>query len=365
MRAGKRDYYEVLGVVRSAGDTDLKAAYRRLAVRYHPDHNPDDTGAEDAFKELTEAYAVLSDAGKRRRYDQLGHAAFGGTDGFGAPDISGLGDMLEGFFGEVFGRRAGAEGAPKDLGYKLEISFEEAALGTERRIEYERHELCAHCGGRRAEPTISTPECPACRGRGEVRYQRGFFVASRPCSSCDGLGVRAEARCNRCGGQGSVVKPQQLTVKIPAGVEDGAVRSVRGAGEQTPSGSGDLHVHIRVPPHPLFVRDGADILCAMPISFPQAALGAQLEVPTLEGTVTMRLPPGTQSGKQFRLRGKGLPIFGGYGKGDLLVTVTVEVPLHLTGRQRALLEELARAMDTETHLPQRQGFLDKLKHLFE
>jgi molecular chaperone DnaJ len=254
---------------------------------------------------------------------------------------------------------------PKDLRYNLEIGFEEGALGAEKRIEYERLELCAHCGGRRAEPGASAPECSACRGRGEVRYQRGFFVASRPCSSCEGLGIRSEARCSRCRGQGSAPKRQMLTVKVPAGVEDGAIRSVRGAGEQTPGGSGDLHVHIRVRPHPLFTREGADIHCAVPITFPQAALGAQIDVPTLEGRVTMKLPQGTQSGKQFRLRGKGLPIFGGYGKGDLLVTVTVEVPQELSERQRELLEALAEAMDSGTPMPQQKGFLDKLKQLFE
>jgi molecular chaperone DnaJ len=198
-----------------------------------------------------------------------------------------------------------------------------------------------------------------------VRFQRGFFVASRPCSSCDGAGVRAEARCTRCKGAGGVPRFQALSVKVPAGVEDGAVRTVRGAGEQTASGSGDLHVHISVQVHPLFVREGADLLCEVPVSFPQAALGATIDVPTLEGKVTMRLPAGTQSGKVFRLRGKGFPIFGGYGKGDQLVTVTVEVPQSLTGRQRELLEELAEAMDSEPSLPKRQGFLDKLKQLFD
>jgi molecular chaperone DnaJ len=364
MRTDKRDYYEVLGVTRTASDVELKAAYRKLAVRYHPDHNPDDAGAEDAFKEVTEAYAVLSDTEKRRRYDVHGHAAFRGPDGFGAPDISSIGDILEGFFDEVFGRK-GTGRMPKDLRYNLEISFEEAALGAEKRIEYERQELCERCSGARAEPTSSNAECAACRGRGEVRYQRGFFVASRPCSTCEGSGVRADARCKRCHGLATVAKRQSLLVKLPAGVEDGAVRSVKGGGEQSPHGTGDLHVHVRVRPHPLFTRDGADVHCEVPVSFPQAALGTQIEVPTLEGKVTMKLPPGTQSGKVFRLRGKGLPIFGGYGKGDQLVTVVVEVPEQLTDRQRALLEELAEAMDgASNYLPARQGFLDKLKSLF-
>jgi molecular chaperone DnaJ len=365
MRAAKRDYYELLEVPRTATDADLKVAYRRLAMKYHPDHNPNDAGAEEAFKEVSEAYAVLSDGAKRRRYDQLGHAGFGGADGFGPGDVGSIGDILEGFFDEVFGRRAGSDRMPKDLRYNLELSFEEAALGVEKPIEYERQELCGRCEGRRSDPAVAAPECPACRGRGDVRFQRGFFVASRPCSSCEGTGVRAEARCSQCRGLGTLAKPQRLNVKVPAGVEDGAVRSVRGAGEQTPNGSGDLHVNIRVRPHPLFTREGADIHCEVPISFPQAALGAQIDVPTLEGRATMKLPPGTPSGKQFRLRGKGLPVFGGYGKGDLLVTVTVEVPQQLSSRQRELLEQLAEAMEGAAQLPQQQGFLDKLKHLFE
>jgi molecular chaperone DnaJ len=365
MRAGKRDYYETLGVQRTASETELKAAYRRLAVKYHPDHNPNNAQAEESFKEITEAYAILSDAEKRQRYDNFGHSAFSGSNGFGAPDLGSIGDILEGFFDEVFGRRGSGDRMPKDLRYSLELTFEEAALGTEKRIEYERQELCERCEGRRAEPGISAPECPACRGRGEVRYQRGFFVASRPCSACEGSGVRADARCTRCLGIGTQARRQSLSVKIPAGVEDGAVRSVRGAGEQTANGNGDLHVHIRVQTHSLFTRDGADIHCEVPISFPQAALGAQIEVPTLEGKVTMKIPAGTQSGKQFRLRGKGLPIFGGYGKGDELVTVLVEVPHQLTDRQRALLEELADAMESEGQHPARQGFLDKLKNLFD
>lgn len=365
MAAVKRDYYELLGVERTATEIELKAAYRKLAVRYHPDHNPDNAKSEEMFKDLSEAYAVLNDPEKRRRYDQLGHAAFGGPGGARVPDMGGISDILEGFFAEIMGRQKGTDRLPKDLRYDLEVSFEEAALGAEKRIEYPRHELCGHCEGRRSEPGVASPECPACRGRGEVRFQRGFFVTSRPCSTCEGVGVRAESRCSACSGLGRVPRKQQLTVKIPAGVEDGAVRSVRGAGEQTPGGSGDLHVHIRVQPHSLFTRHEADVLCEVPVSFPQAALGAQIDVPTLEGKVTMKLPAGTQSGKQFRLRGKGLPVFGGYGKGDQLISVVVEVPQNLTERQRKLLEELADAMEHEPHLPRRQGFLDKLKQLFD
>jgi len=365
--AEKRDYYELLGVDRGASADDLKRAYRQLAVKLHPDRNPDDREAEEQFKKVSEAYAVLSDPDKRRRYDQLGHAAFdparGGT-AFDPADLGALGQMLEGFLDDMFGRRGGAAKEPKDLRYNLELSFEEAALGCERTIEYERHELCQHCAGARAEPGVAQPECPACRGRGEVRFQRGFFATSRACVSCDGSGVRRDARCRMCHGRGNTPKQQSLRVKIPPGVDDGAVRTLSGMGEQLPAGTGDLHVHVKVLPHPLFHREGADILCDVPISFPQAALGSNLDVPTLEGKVKMRLPAGTQSGRVFRLRGKGMPVFGGYGKGDELVTVIVEVPDKLTARQRELLEELAREMGEESH-PQQQSFLDKLRGLFE
>ncbi len=365
--AEKSDYYELLGVARAATPDEIKRAYKQQALKHHPDKNPDDKDAEEQFKRVSEAYAVLSDADKRRRYDQLGHAAFdparGGT-GFDAADFAGIGEILEGFLDDMFGRRGAANRSPKDLRYNLELSFEEAALGSERPIEYERHELCTHCKGTRAEPGATQVECPACRGRGEVRFQRGFFATSRPCFTCEGNGVRAEARCTRCAGRGSVARVQSLSVKIPAGVEDGAVRTLSGMGEETPVGTGDLHVHVKVKSHSLFTREGADILCDVPVSFPQAALGANLEVPTLEGKVSMRLPPGTQSGKVFRLRGKGLPVFGGYGKGDELVKVIVEVPAQLTARQRELLEELSREMGEGAH-PQQQTFLDKLRGLFD
>ncbi len=367
MSAEKRDYYELLGVARTASGEELKRAYKQLAIKYHPDKNPGDKLAEEHFKRVSEAYAVLSDGDKRRRYDQFGHAAFdpsrGGT-GFDPSDFSAIGEMLEGFLDDMFGRRGGSSRSPKDLRYNLEISFEEAALGADRVIEYARDELCDHCHGARFEPGATAPECAACRGRGEVRVQRGFFATSRPCVSCEGTGVRAEVRCTVCKGHGSKPKQQQLRVKIPAGVEDGAVRTISGMGEETPAGAGDLHVHVNVAEHPLFKREGADVLCDVPVSFPQAALGTNLDVPTLEGRVKMRLPPGTQSGRVFRLRGKGLPVFGGYGKGDELVKIIVEVPAKLTVRQRELLEALAQEMGAETH-PQQQSFLDKLRGLFD
>jgi molecular chaperone DnaJ len=360
----KRDYYFVLGVERTVTDGDLKAAYRKLAVKYHPDHNQGNDGAEEQFKELTEAYAVLSDENKRRRYDQLGHSAFGNGEPMSGTDLSGIADMLEGFFEDVFGKKSDAR-LPKDLRYNLELSFEQAAAGGDQQISYERQEICERCRGTKSEPSTVAPECPACRGRGEVRYQRGFFSASRPCSACEGTGVRSDARCKSCNAKGSRGKQQTLTIRIPEGVEDGSVRTVRGAGEQTQAGAGDLHVHIKVLPHPFFTRDGADIHCEVPIQYPQATLGAQIDVPTLDGKVTMRVPPGTQSGKSFRLRGKGLPAFGGVGKGDQFVTLIIEVPQQVTEKQRALLEALASEMNTAIQLPRTHSFLDKLKHLFE
>lgn len=352
----KRDYYAVLGVSRDAGPEDLKRAYRKLAAQHHPDRNPNDQAAEAAFREASEAYAVLSDSHRRRQYDRAGHAG-----GNAAPDLGSLGEMLGGFFDEVLGR--GSDRLPRDLRYRLEVSFSEAALGVSRRIEYERDVVCEHCSGKRTEPGAINPECSACRGRGRVRYQRGLFTASRPCSSCQGTGVRPDARCNACSGSGAVHRRAALDVKLPAGVEDGAVRTIRGAGEERPDGKGDLHVTVKVQPHPFFTREGADLVCRVPISYPEAALGSEIAVPTLEGKVMMKVPAGTQSGRVMRLRGKGLPVFGGAGKGDQLVTVVVEVPRELSERARELLQELNSELGAGAH-PERQSFVDKLREWF-
>jgi molecular chaperone DnaJ len=364
--AVKRDYYEVLSVRRDATSEEIKRAYRKLAILFHPDRNPDDPTAEDRFKEASEAYAILSNPEKRARYDRMGHAAFAsaGHGGFDAADFGAVADILEGLLGEMFRgrRRRGRTG--RDLTYELSISFREAALGTEKAIEVSRLARCDDCDATGAAPGSVVSECPSCRGRGETRFQRGFFATSRVCASCKGSGKAIETPCPGCAGRGVRTRTDELLVRIPGGVEDGAVRTVRGAGEVGPGGAGDLHVTVRVEPHPLFTRQGADVLCTVPVSFPQAALGAQIEVPTLEGKVKMKLPPGSQSGRVFRLRGKGIDAFGGAGKGDQLVTLVVEVPEKLTRKQRRLLEELAQEMGVDTH-PQQQGFLDKLKTLFE
>ncbi len=365
----KRDYYEVLEVARDADGEEIKRAYRKAAIRFHPDRNPDDPHAEELFKEASEAYAILSDPDKRRRYDCFGHAGVatgpgGAPAGFEQVDFSAVADILEGLIGDMFGGGRKRRRTGRDSTYDLEISFEEAALGTEKTIEITRPGPCEDCKGSGAAPGSSVSACPACAGRGEVRYQRGFFAASRPCATCRGTGRRIETPCPTCGGLGLRPREQELVIKVPAGVENGAVRTVRGAGEVTPGGPGDLHVAVRVQEHPLFTRQGADVLCTVPVSFPQAVLGASIEVPTLEGKVTMKLPAGSQSGRIFRLRGKGIPVLGGYGKGDELVAVVVEVPEKVTRRQRKLLEELAEEMGQDAH-PQQKSFLDKLKSLFE
>lgn len=361
----KRDYYEVLGVERTAQPDELKKAYRKLAMQFHPDRNPDDASAEDKFKEATEAYSVLSDPEKRRRYDRMGHQAFEtpGT-GFEPADFSAVADILEGLFGEVFGGRKRKGRAGRDVQYDLSIGFVEAALGVEKAITVERPAPCETCTGSGAAPGTRVEPCHACNGKGEVRIQRGFFAATRPCTVCGGRGQRIETPCRDCQGSGSRPRPETMTVRLPPGVEDGSVRTVRGGGEIAPGGTGDLHITIHVEEHPLFTRDGADVRCTVPVSFPQASLGSNVEIPTLEGKVTMKIPGGTQSGKLFRLRGKGIPLYGGAGRGDQLVTVVVEVPTKITRQQRKLIEQLAEEMGIETQ-PQQATFLDKLRSLFE
>jgi molecular chaperone DnaJ len=337
-----------------------------VAMASHPDRNPGDEEAERRFKEASEAYAVLSDEEKRRRYDRMGHAAFAAAGG-GAPyervDFSSFGEILEGLFDGFLGgaRRSRAGG---DIEVDCEITFEEAALGAEKTIEVQRRLPCEDCDGSGAAPGSRVGNCEACGGRGEVRIQRGFFSVSRPCTKCGGSGRRIDKPCPGCAGDGVVPRSEEMTVKVPPGVEDGSIRTVKGAGERGRDGAGDLHVRIRVLDHPLFTRESADVHVTVPISFPQAVLGAQIDVPTLEGKVKMRVPSGTQSGKTFRLRGKGIPMLGGYGKGDQLVKVLVEVPEKVSKRQRKLIADLAAEMGEEVH-PQQKSFLDKLKSLFE
>jgi molecular chaperone DnaJ len=361
--ASQRDYYEILGISQTADGVEVKRAYRKIAIELHPDRNPDDPRAEEHFKQASQAYAVLSDPEKRRRYDRLGHSAFSGGDaggGFDPVDFDAFGEMIGGLFGDIFRGRKGRKA--KDLKYDLTISFEEAALGCEKVIELTRNVTCGTCSGSGSAAGHTPTTCPVCRGKGEVRFQRGLLPATRPCNACNGTGRQISHPCPTCKGEGVAPKREQLTVTLPAGVEDESVRSVRGAGEHTSNGEGDLHVYVHVEPHALFTRSGADVLCNVPISYPQAVLGDQLDVPTLEGVVKMKLPPGTESGKVFRLRGKGIAVFGGVGKGDQLVTVLVEIPREISKRQHDLLEELQREMGDQA-LPSRKRFLDKLRSL--
>lgn len=368
MASVKRDYYEVLIVSREASGEELKRAYRKLAMQFHPDRNPDDPVAEERFKEATEAYTVLSDPEKRRRYDRFGHDAArgagpGGGPNFEATDLSAFAEIFEGIFGQVFGRGR-KQRVGRDLEAELKVSFVDAARGADKPLSIERPAPCHRCDGQGNEPGTGTTVCHGCQGKGEIRTQRGLFATSRPCPTCQGRGRRIEVPCRECSGGGSVVRREELRVRVPAGVEDGAIRTVRGGGEVAPGGSGDLHVTIRIEPHPLFTRDGADVRCTVPISFPQAVIGSTIEIPTLDGRVSMKVPPGTQSGKQFRLRGKGIPLYGGAGSGDQLVSIVVEVPTKLSREQRKLIEQLAGEMGIETS-PQQASFLEKLRSLFD
>ncbi len=365
---GKRDYYELLGLNRSASEEQIKKAYRKLALKYHPDQNPGDKQAEEKFKEVSEAYQVLTDPEKRVQYDQFGHAAFGnGGLGKGGFDFtSGFEDVFGDIFGEFFGSRTTrghSRARGEDLRYNLNISFEEAVFGTEKKIKIPRQGPCDSCHGSGSKPGSSPRACPTCRGKGQVSFQQGFFVVSRTCNQCRGQGTIISNPCSSCKGAGRVRKFQTLSMRIPAGVETGSRLKLRDEGESGVSGgpSGDLYVVIQVKPHPLFIRDGLDIICEVPISFAQAALGAEIDVPTLEGKVKMKIPLGTQSGKIFRLKGKGVKDVQGYHHGDQHVRVVLETPTHLTSRQKELLKEFA-TLGGEN--PLAEGFLDKVKQIF-
>jgi molecular chaperone DnaJ len=350
--AQKRDYYEVLGVSKSASAEEMKKSYRKLALKYHPDKNPGDKAAEDKFKEAAEAYAVLSDAGKRAQYDQFGHSLGGsGFQGFNnmedifssfGGDI--FGDIFDSFFGGSTQRRGSRAMRGSDLQYNLEISFEESASGKENEIEVPRMETCGECSGSGAEKGTNRQTCPDCGGAGQVRVSQGFFSIARTCSRCQGAGAIITKPCRACSGSGRVRHTRKINLKIPAGVDNGSRLKIAGEGEAGMNGGprGNLYVQLYVKEHAYFSRQQDDVLYDLEVSISQAVLGAQIEVPTLEGKVKLKIPAGTQTGKVLRLRGKGFPNVQGYGRGDELVRVIVKTPTNLSGAERKLFEELAR-----------------------
>jgi len=368
----KRDYYDILGVARSAADEELKKSYRKLALEFHPDRNPDDLEAEERFKEASEAYAVLSDPEKRRAYDRFGFEGVGagGPGGFQGGDFAAFGDLFNDLFGDLFGARMGGRRQGRgqrgaDLRYTHDIVLSDVLNGVETSISIPRMLRCDPCAGSGARPGTAPETCARCGGSGQAIFQQGLFRISRPCDACRGEGRVVRDPCKSCRGSGRVEGERSIKVRIPPGVEDGMRLRVAGEGEAgIASGPpGDLYVVIRLAPHPLFVREGADLICEVPIPFVQAALGAEIEVPTLEGKVVLRVAEGTQSGKLLRLRGKGLPSLSGGARGDQLVRIFVEVPSRLTARQRELLEGFAAETSTEVS-PVTKGFLDKLRDLF-
>ncbi|MBA3948737.1 MAG: molecular chaperone DnaJ [Acidobacteria bacterium] len=377
----KRDYYEVLGVERSASDSDIKSAYRRQALKFHPDRNPGDAAAEESFKEAAEAYSVLADKDKRARYDRFGHQGVnaGGPQGYDPTIFADFGDLFSNLgdvfgFGDVFGGR-GRRGGPQrgsDLRYDLEISFDESFAGTESSVQIPRDETCETCTGTGAAEGTKPETCTECAGRGQLRYQQGFFTVARPCPHCRGTGRVIASPCPSCRGQGRVSQERTLKIKIPAGIADGQQIRLYGEGEHGLAGgpAGDLYVVIHVEEHAFYQRDGDHLFMQMPVTFPALALGARLQVPTPSGgPASIDIPPGTASGARLRLRGKGMPNVNGRGKGDLYVQVNVEVPKKVTKDQRAALETLAETMPMGTPAPTEtdddgKSVFEKVKDLF-
>jgi molecular chaperone DnaJ len=367
----KRDYYEILGVNRNATDQELKSAYRKLAMQHHPDRNPGDHHAEEKFKELNEAYGVLSDTGSRARYDRYGHAGVGSSAASGAWNETGFGgfeDILGDLFSDIFGGRGSRRGGPQrgaDLRYNFQITLEQAAAGHKTKIKIPRLENCETCQGSGAAPGTSPVTCNACGGAGQVRFQQGFFSVSRTCSQCRGAGRMITDLCKTCRGQGRIEKEQELEIKIPAGVDTGARLRLAGEGEAGAGGGqhGDLYVIIHVKEHELFERQGNNLYVNVPITFTQAALGAEVKAPTLDGEETLTIPEGTQTGSIFRLKGKGIVSLQGLGRGDLFVVTTILTPQRLTREQKKLLEQFA-AIEEKQNEGSARRFGSKVKDIF-
>lgn len=379
--AGKRDYYEILEVQKGAAKEEIKKAYRKLAMKYHPDRNPDNKEAEAKFKEASEAAEVLLDDQKKARYDQFGHAGvegaaggFGGAGGGFSGDFGDLGDMFGDIFGEMLGggrRRGGGARRSRaqvgdDLQTEIEVTFEEAAFGVEKEITMQKAATCGDCNGTGAKKGSSPTTCDMCHGHGEVRRQQGFFTIAQGCPKCQGSGQMIKDPCGTCHGQGRVRRKETLSVKVPAGIDEGQRLKLTGQGDSGSNGgpAGDLFVGIRIKQHELFTREGFDVICEVPVSFSQAALGADVEVPTLGGRVSMKVPAGTQAGKKMRLKGKGIAKLGGYGIGDQIISIHVETPTKLSGEQREIFERLA-ALEQDQSNPMSKGFFDKVKDLFQ
>lgn len=370
----KRDYYEVLGVNREADEQQIKSAYRKLALQYHPDRNPDNHDAEERFKEAAEAYSVLSDQQKRATYDRFGHqglqgaAAGGGFDGTGFPD---LGDILGDFFGfgDLFGgggsRRRSRAQRGEDVRYDLEISFEEAVFGMSAEIQVPSLEQCPRCSGSGAEPGSGPVTCPTCHGRGEILYQQGFLSIRRTCTQCGGSGQVVRNVCKECRGQRYREVNRKLKVNIPAGVDNGTRLRLSNEGNPGVNGGppGDLYVFLKVKEHPFFERRDADLHCTIPLNVAQAVLGAEIEVPTLEGPQALKVPEGAQNGAQLRLRHKGVPVLNGSGRGDLIVHLEIKMPTKLSREQRKLFEQLRDVLPVDNK-PSDKGLFDKVRNFF-